>query len=83
MSTNAPRYSLLAAVVRTVILDLILRLISDFIGDYCDVADLVLEMRNYECHDITEKARQVSLEFPSAVRLHEGALYVMRYDPSY
>lgn len=55
----------------------------DFTGDYCDVADLVLEMRNYECHDITDKARQVSSEFPSAVRLHEGALYVMWYDPSY
>ncbi|KAI0070298.1 hypothetical protein K474DRAFT_1632027 [Panus rudis PR-1116 ss-1] len=40
-------------------------------GDYCDVADLVLEMRNYQCYDITEKARQVAQEIPSVVSSHE------------
>ena len=29
------------------------------IGDYCDVADVVLEMRDYKCYDITEEARKV------------------------
>ncbi|KAI0073033.1 hypothetical protein K474DRAFT_1775012 [Panus rudis PR-1116 ss-1] len=40
-------------------------------GDYCDVADLVLEMRNYQCYDITERARQVAQEIPSVVSSHE------------
>lgn len=43
-----------------------------FVGDYCDVADLVLEMRNYECHDITDAARSISQEIPSVVSEHEG-----------
>ncbi|CAL1693821.1 unnamed protein product [Somion occarium] len=40
-------------------------------GDYCDVADLVLEMRNYECHDITDAARKVAQEIPSVVSWYE------------
>jgi len=40
-------------------------------GDYCDVADLVLEMRHYQCHDITAAARLVAAEIPSAVSVHE------------
>lgn len=41
-------------------------------GDYCDVADLVLEMRDYRCYDITEAAKQIAQEIPSAVPEHEG-----------
>ena len=44
---------------------------SNAIGDYCDVADLVLEMREYHCHDITTRAKQVAQEIPSAVPEHE------------
>ncbi|KAI9070248.1 hypothetical protein FKP32DRAFT_1639999 [Trametes sanguinea] len=43
------------------------------LGDYCDVADLVIEMRNYSCFDVTRAARQVALEIPSAVPEHEAA----------
>lgn len=43
-------------------------------GDYCDVADLVLEMRNYQCYDITASAREVARDIPSAVPDHEGQL---------
>lgn len=42
------------------------------LGDYCDVADLVLEMRDYRCYDITAAAKQVAQEIPSAVPEHEG-----------
>ncbi len=41
-------------------------------GDYCDVADNVLEMRDYQCYDITEAARHVAQEIPSVVADHEG-----------
>ncbi len=41
-------------------------------GDYCDVADLVLEMREYRCYDITAAAKQVAQEIPSAVLEHAG-----------
>ncbi|KAI0688579.1 hypothetical protein C8T65DRAFT_674282 [Cerioporus squamosus] len=44
-------------------------------GDYCDVADLVLEMRNYKCYDITALAKQVAQEIPSAVSEHEVATF--------
>ncbi|EIM83239.1 uncharacterized protein STEHIDRAFT_141068 [Stereum hirsutum FP-91666 SS1] len=44
-------------------------------GDYCDVADLVLEMRNYECHDITDAARSISQEIPSVVSEHEDVAF--------
>ncbi|KAI0962634.1 hypothetical protein AcV7_001434 [Taiwanofungus camphoratus] len=40
-------------------------------GDYCDVADLVLEMRRYQCYDITEAARIVAKEIPSVVSSHQ------------
>ncbi|KZT00018.1 uncharacterized protein LAESUDRAFT_739770 [Laetiporus sulphureus 93-53] len=40
-------------------------------GDYCDVADLVLEMRDYCCYDITAVARQVAQEIPSVVSQYE------------
>ncbi|KAA1471598.1 hypothetical protein DENSPDRAFT_859040 [Dentipellis sp. KUC8613] len=40
-------------------------------GDYCDVADNVLEMRNYQCYDITQAARQVAKEIPSVVADYE------------
>ncbi|KAJ3523879.1 hypothetical protein NM688_g8652 [Phlebia brevispora] len=41
-------------------------------GDYCDVADLVLEMRDYKCYNVTEEARRISKDFPSVVNVHEG-----------
>ncbi|EIW63704.1 uncharacterized protein TRAVEDRAFT_54903 [Trametes versicolor FP-101664 SS1] len=41
-------------------------------GDYCDVADLVLEMRDYRCYDITAAAKQIAQEIPSAVPEHEA-----------
>ncbi|KAI0776349.1 hypothetical protein BD413DRAFT_611016 [Trametes elegans] len=41
-------------------------------GDYFDVADLVLEMRDYRCFDITSAAKQIAQEIPSAVPEHEG-----------
>ncbi|KAI0674028.1 hypothetical protein C8Q78DRAFT_1076971 [Trametes maxima] len=41
-------------------------------GDYCDVADLVLEMRNYQCFDITTVAKQIAQEIPSAVPEHQA-----------
>ncbi|KAL1950859.1 hypothetical protein VTO73DRAFT_8 [Trametes versicolor] len=41
-------------------------------GDYCDVADLVLEMRDYRCFDITAAAKQIAREIPSAVSEHEA-----------
>ncbi|RPD54458.1 hypothetical protein L226DRAFT_515835 [Lentinus tigrinus ALCF2SS1-7] len=44
-------------------------------GDYCDVADLVLEMRNYKCYDISALAKQVAQEIPSAVPEHEVATF--------
>ncbi|TFK84096.1 hypothetical protein K466DRAFT_554088 [Polyporus arcularius HHB13444] len=44
-------------------------------GDYCDVADLVLEMRNYTCSDITARAKRVAQEIPSAVIEHEVAAF--------
>ncbi|KAI0328425.1 hypothetical protein GY45DRAFT_1326276 [Cubamyces sp. BRFM 1775] len=44
-------------------------------GDYCDVADLVLEMRNYQCFDITAAAKQIAQEIPSAVPEHEAARF--------
>lgn len=40
-------------------------------GDYCDVADVVLEMRDYSCYDITPDARKVAEEVPSMVTQHE------------
>ncbi|KAL1745891.1 hypothetical protein HDZ31DRAFT_81663 [Schizophyllum fasciatum] len=36
-------------------------------GDYCDVADTVLEMREYACYDITARAKEVASELPSVV----------------
>ncbi|CDO68483.1 hypothetical protein BN946_scf184499.g8 [Trametes cinnabarina] len=42
-------------------------------GDYCDVADLVLEMRNYQCFDVTKAAKQIAQEIPSAVPEHEAS----------
>ncbi|GJE89560.1 hypothetical protein PsYK624_056630 [Phanerochaete sordida] len=44
-------------------------------GDYCDVADLVLEMRDYLCYDITETARKIAAEIPSTVTQHEKASF--------
>ncbi|KAI0652779.1 hypothetical protein C8Q79DRAFT_899343 [Trametes meyenii] len=44
-------------------------------GDYCDVADLVLEMRNYHCFDITEAAKQIAQEIPSAVPEHQAPCF--------
>ncbi|OSD01103.1 hypothetical protein PYCCODRAFT_1392235 [Trametes coccinea BRFM310] len=44
-------------------------------GDYCDVADLVLEMRDYRCFDITGAAKQVAQEIPSAVPDHEASRF--------
>ena len=41
-------------------------------GDYCDVADLVLEMRDYQCYDVTEEARKIAEEIPSVVSSYEG-----------
>ncbi|KAH9884670.1 hypothetical protein C8Q73DRAFT_719279 [Cubamyces lactineus] len=41
-------------------------------GDYCDVADLVLEMRNYQCFDVTAAAKQIAQDIPSAVPEHEA-----------
>ncbi|PCH34497.1 hypothetical protein WOLCODRAFT_148538 [Wolfiporia cocos MD-104 SS10] len=53
-------------------------------GDYCDVADLVLEMRQYQCYDITEKAREIAQEIPSVVSASEmptfGAVRLRRLD---
>lgn len=46
--------------------------VSVALGDYCDVADVVLDMRDYRCHDITEEARKVAEEIPSVVIQHEG-----------
>ena len=44
-------------------------------GDYCDVADVVLEMRDYHCHnDITCAAKGVAEEMPSGVGEHQGML---------
>ncbi|KAI0352187.1 hypothetical protein OH77DRAFT_1428719 [Trametes cingulata] len=44
-------------------------------GDYCDVADLVLEMRNYQCFDITTAAKAVAQKIPSAVPEHESSTF--------
>ncbi|THH15108.1 hypothetical protein EW146_g5315 [Bondarzewia mesenterica] len=44
-------------------------------GDYCDVADLVLEMRNYQCYDITDAARQIAQAIPSVVADHEVSTF--------
>ncbi|EPQ59969.1 hypothetical protein GLOTRDRAFT_112790 [Gloeophyllum trabeum ATCC 11539] len=41
-------------------------------GDYCDVADLVLEMREYRCHNVTDKAMRIAAELPSAVAESES-----------
>ncbi|KAI0801553.1 hypothetical protein C8Q74DRAFT_1192313 [Fomes fomentarius] len=57
-------------------------------GDYCDVADLVLEMREYRCYDITAAAKQVAQEIPSAVMDHAGEFSIFgnvrarNFDPS-
>ncbi|EKM61524.1 uncharacterized protein PHACADRAFT_180634 [Phanerochaete carnosa HHB-10118-sp] len=44
-------------------------------GDYCDVADLVLEMRDYGCYDITEEARRIAEEVPSVVTQYEAPTF--------
>ncbi|KAI0363307.1 hypothetical protein BV20DRAFT_152621 [Pilatotrama ljubarskyi] len=44
-------------------------------GDYCDVADLVLEMRNYQCYDITNAAKAIAQEIPSAVPERESPAF--------
>ncbi|KAI8980636.1 hypothetical protein BD414DRAFT_492826 [Trametes punicea] len=41
-------------------------------GDYCDVANLVLEMWNYQCYDVTGAAKRIAQEIPSAVPEHEA-----------
>ncbi|KAI0714500.1 hypothetical protein C8Q76DRAFT_767842 [Earliella scabrosa] len=43
------------------------------VRDYCDVADLVLEMRNYKCYNITSAAKRVAEEMPSGVGEHQVA----------
>lgn len=72
-TTTAHPSSLLADVVR---IGLSLALNSAELGivpgDYCDVANLVLEMRDYRCYDITAAAKQIAQEIPSAVPEHEG-----------
>lgn len=40
-------------------------------GDYLDVADCVIQMKNYVPFDVTDKAKQVTKENPS-MREHEG-----------
>ncbi|KZT22694.1 hypothetical protein NEOLEDRAFT_1119310 [Neolentinus lepideus HHB14362 ss-1] len=44
-------------------------------GDYCDVADLVLEMRDYSCYNITENARRIAVEIPSGVPEFEARTF--------
>jgi predicted ABC-class ATPase len=41
-------------------------------GDYLDVADTVIAMRDYEPHDVTEEARSVAATFPTG-RIPEAA----------
>jgi predicted ABC-class ATPase len=42
-------------------------------GDYLDVADTVLEMRDFEPHDVTEAARQVARAHPTGRRPERAA----------
>ncbi|TFK56335.1 hypothetical protein OE88DRAFT_1740725, partial [Heliocybe sulcata] len=44
-------------------------------GDYCDVANLVLEMRDYSCYNVTEKAKRIADEIPSGVSEFEAKTF--------
>ena len=42
-------------------------------GDYLDVADTVILLRDYTAYDITERARQIAALFPTGRRQERGA----------
>ncbi|RUS19359.1 hypothetical protein BC937DRAFT_87611 [Endogone sp. FLAS-F59071] len=44
-------------------------------GDYMDVADVVVEMRNYLPKDVTVRAKQIACEFPSNLADEGGTTY--------
>ncbi|KAI9493644.1 hypothetical protein BDB00DRAFT_956648 [Zychaea mexicana] len=44
-------------------------------GDYVDVANCVLEMRNYSPRDITEFAKEIASQYPSDLRQEGGTTY--------
>ncbi|KAI9316210.1 hypothetical protein BX666DRAFT_1859291 [Dichotomocladium elegans] len=43
-------------------------------GDYVDVSDVVIEMRNYEPNDITEHAKQIATQYPTDLISEGGKL---------
>ena len=47
-------------------------LMSAILGLYCHVADLVLEMRDYHCYNITGRAREIARQSPSGAFRDEG-----------